>query len=229
MHPTLRDSLLVFRQASRRDMPSSPRQRKGATNPPKQERSRETVEAILTAAARLFGKEGYARATTNRIAQAAGVSVGSLYQYFPSKDAIAIELVRRRRERMVARIAARVGEINEVTFRTVVEALVGALLHDDENDHSLRRVLIERVLRTQARGEIAGFEERLERLVADALRSAKDRVAVDDYDLCAFILVRAVLAVVHGAVVDSPRYNTPALVNELTRLIVGYVGRRGSP
>jgi AcrR family transcriptional regulator len=210
-------------------MPRSTRHRKGAARPPKQERSRETVDAILTAATRLFGREGYARATTNRIAQAAGVSVGSVYQYFPSKDAIAIELLRRYRARLVDRIAARVGEINEVTFRKVVEALVGALLHDDEIDNSLRRVLIERVLRTQARGEISGFEERIEALVADALRSAKDRVAVDDYELCAFILVRAVLAVVHGAVVDSPRYNTPALVHELTHLVVRYVGRRRSP
>src|ERR1700736_5178789 len=56
---------------------------------PKQERSREMVETILEAAARVFVREGYARATTNRIAAAAGISVGSLYQYFPGKDAIA--------------------------------------------------------------------------------------------------------------------------------------------
>jgi hypothetical protein len=119
--------------------------------------------------------------------------------------------------------------MNEATFRNVVQALIGALLHDDQIDNSLRRVLIERVLRTDARGEIAGFEERVESLLADALRSAKDVVAINDYELCAFILVRAVLAVIHGAVVDSPQYNTPALVDELTRLIVRYIGRRRRP
>jgi AcrR family transcriptional regulator len=202
---------------------------KGRPRRPRQERSRETVDTILAAATRVFGREGYARTTTNRIADAAGVSVGSLYQYFPSKDAIAIELMMRYRERLVGRIAAHLGEMREATFRNVVQALIGALLHDDQIDNSLRRVLIETVLRRDARGQIAGFEERVEGLVADALRSAKDVVAIDDYELCAFVLVRAVLGVTHGALVDSPRYNTPALVDELTRLIVRYIGRRQRP
>ena len=193
---------------------------------PRQERSRQTVDAILTAATRLFVQEGYAGATTNRVADAAGVSVGSVYQYFPSKDAIAIELLRRYRERLLARIALHVGEMNAVTFRGVVRALVGALLHDDEIDNSLRSVLIERVMVTEARGEIEGFEERIEGIVADALRGAKNRVAIKDYGLCAFILVRAVVAVIHGAVVDSPKYNTPALIDEVTHLIVAYIERR---
>jgi AcrR family transcriptional regulator len=184
------------------------------------------VETILAAATRVFARYGYARATTNRIAEAAGVSVGSLYQYFPSKDAIAIELLRRYRERLTARIAAKVGEMNEATFRDVVHALVTALLHDDEVDDSLRRLLIEHVLRTEARSALSGFEERIEAVLVDALRAAKEQVSVKDYELCAFVLVRTVLAVTHGAVVDNPRHNRPALAEELTRLIVRYVGRR---
>jgi AcrR family transcriptional regulator len=224
-----RSSLVAFSDNVRRDMAKVNQRRKVTPRRPRQERSREMVDTILAAATRVFVRVGYARATTNRIADAAGVSVGSLYQYFPSKDAIAIELMRRYRERVVGRIAAHLGEMNEATFRNVVQALIGALLHDDQIDNSLRRVLIERVLRTDARGEIAGFEERVESVLADALRGAKDVVAINDYELCAFILVRAVLAVTHGAVVDSPQYNTPALVDELTRLIVRYIGRRRRP
>ena len=184
------------------------------------------VESILASATRVFARDGYARATTNRIAEAAGVSVGSLYQYFPSKDAIAIELLRRYRERLTARIAAKVGEMNEATFRDVVHALVTALLQDDEVDDSLRRLLIEHVLRTEARGALSGFEERIEAVLVEALRAAKEQVSVKDYELCAFVLVRTVLAVTHGAIVDNPRHNRPALAEELTRLIVRYVGRR---
>src|SRR4051794_7785660 len=62
---------------------------------PSQERSRETVDAIVEAAARVFEGHGYAAGTTNRIAERAGVSVGSLYQYFPNKDAILVALMRR--------------------------------------------------------------------------------------------------------------------------------------
>src|SRR5260370_38447536 len=65
--------------------------RKLQTNPRKlasQERSRSTVDALLEATARILVKEGYDQASTNRIAEVAGVSIGSLYQYFPSKEAL---------------------------------------------------------------------------------------------------------------------------------------------
>src|SRR5215471_21205054 len=62
---------------------------------PSQSRSRDTVEAIVEAAAQVFERHGYAAGTTNRIAERAGVSIGSLYQYFPNKDAIVMELARR--------------------------------------------------------------------------------------------------------------------------------------
>ncbi len=182
------------------------------------------VETILEAAARVFVKEGYARATTNRIATAAGVSVGSLYQYFPSKDAIAVELLRRYRESLVEIIGERLSRADVLPFEQVVEDLLRMLLKHQAINPALHRVLIEQVLRTGARREILGFEEKLEAQLVLALRNAKSRVKVADYDLAAFVLVRVVLAVVHAAVVDHPRYNTPALAREVTRLVVGYVG-----
>lgn len=74
---------------------SSPRSARRGTSPrkrPQQERSRETVRAILEAAARIFEQDGIEAATTDRIAARAGISVGSLYQYYPNKDAILVAL-----------------------------------------------------------------------------------------------------------------------------------------
>lgn len=62
---------------------------------PAQQRSRSTVEDILTAAAQVFEAHGYAAGTTNRIAQRAGVSIGTLYQYFPNKESLAVALLER--------------------------------------------------------------------------------------------------------------------------------------
>ena len=74
-------------------------QREAPANPPRklprQERSRFTVEAILTAAERVVAEHGVEGATTNRIAEVAGVSIGSLYQYFPNKAAL-VQIVRKR-------------------------------------------------------------------------------------------------------------------------------------
>lgn len=178
------------------------------------------VETILEAATRVFVAEGYARATTNRIAAAAGVSVGSLYQYFPSKDAIAVELLRRYREGLVARIHEGLTRVTPATFEKTVRELLDELVRAEGINPALHRVLIEQVLRTSARREMLGFEERLEEELARALRAAE--APVDDPELAAFVLVRVVLSVVHGVVVDRPRYKTKALVTELTRLVVGY-------
>ena len=67
---------------------------------PRQARSRELVERVLAASARVFADDGYAAATTNKIAEQAGVSVGSLYQFFPHKAALLQAL----RERIMARM-----------------------------------------------------------------------------------------------------------------------------
>src|SRR6476646_1367326 len=95
---------------------------------PQQERSIAMVATLLEAATRVFVKEGYARATTNRIATAAGVSVGSLYQYFPSKDALAVELLRRYRERLIAVIGGRLQGVRRETFAETIRGLLTDLL-----------------------------------------------------------------------------------------------------
>jgi AcrR family transcriptional regulator len=59
---------------------------------PKQARSTDLVAAILEAAAQVLAKEGAPRFTTARVAERAGVSVGSIYQYFPNKAAILFRL-----------------------------------------------------------------------------------------------------------------------------------------
>ncbi|MEW5684623.1 MAG: TetR/AcrR family transcriptional regulator [Pseudomonadota bacterium] len=69
---------------------------------PSQRRSRATVEAILDAAAEALIRHGYAGATTSVVAQRAGVSVGTLYQYFPNRDAVGAALVLRAMERIRA-------------------------------------------------------------------------------------------------------------------------------
>src|SRR5260370_3447682 len=70
-----------------------------------QKRSRVTVETLLDATARVLTREGYDRASTNRIAAKAGVSVGSLYQYFPNKEALVAPLVPRHNREMPGLVA----------------------------------------------------------------------------------------------------------------------------
>src|SRR6516165_1973024 len=97
---------------------------------PRQERSQVTVEAILDATARVLCTIGYDRASTNRVALAAGVSVGSLYQYFPSKEALVAALVERHVEEMLRLVRAKIAEVSSaplpVAVRTMIDAMFAA-------------------------------------------------------------------------------------------------------
>jgi AcrR family transcriptional regulator len=204
--------------ASKRSSRTAPRKR------PRQERSEATVDAILEAAAQVFVAEGYDGATTKRIAAAAGTSVGSLYQYFPSKDALAVELARRFRATRLEFVRTELAAVGHRPVGTVIRTLFTSFLKAEGIRPELYRVLIERVMRTSAGSEFRGYEERLEALVTEALRRVTPPPRVQDMELAAFMLVRLALALVHSANADRPRYNTPALASELTRLVVAYLG-----
>lgn len=91
---------------------------------PRQKRSEAMVDSILEAAARIIEGEGLDRLNTNAIAAKAGASVGSLYQYFPSKDAILAELIRRDHQELLAQLMLAAQEGSGSTLETAVHALV---------------------------------------------------------------------------------------------------------
>ena len=191
---------------------------------PKQERSEALYEAILTAAMTELVTRGYEQATTNRIAAAAGVSVGSLYQYFPSKDAIVVELMRRYRATRVAIVKEKLAPIDVVGLDAAVRSLFTALFHADARERELLAVLVDHVARTEARREFVGYEESLTAIVADALRRTRTKIDVEDHDLAAHVMVRMVQALVHAAVTDKPKYDAKTIANEGTKLVLRYLG-----
>ncbi|OUC60133.1 TetR family transcriptional regulator [Acinetobacter seifertii] len=84
---------------------------------PRQARSVATFEAILEAAARILESLGFAGFNTNAVAELAGVSIGSLYQYFPSKDALIVELIRRERTKLSSHIVESIKQHEAVDLK----------------------------------------------------------------------------------------------------------------
>src|SRR6185369_17163863 len=87
---------------------------------PRQDRSRATVDSILEATARVLVKRGFDGLTTNLVAETAGVSVGSLYQYFPNKEALVSALIEKHVEDLTALCLA---ELTRVAHLPVGEAI----------------------------------------------------------------------------------------------------------
>jgi AcrR family transcriptional regulator len=208
--------------AKRRKMPPSPRKQPG------QDRSRATVEAIVDAAARILVKDGYDAFTTNRVAEKAGVSIGSLYQYFPNKDALLSELMRRHTRELEEGIDAMVERARSAPLEEAVRAAIEHNVRAHLVDPALHRVLSD----VPPLGKLdweGDFEERTRARVKAAFEARRAEIVVGDLDLAVYIVSRAVEAIVHNAVTERlDDLKSGAIASEVTRMLVGYLTGRAT-
>ncbi|MEV0474015.1 TetR/AcrR family transcriptional regulator [Streptomyces prunicolor] len=177
---------------------------------PRQQRSQETYDAILEAAAQLFEALGYTGATTNKIADRAGVSIGSLYQYFPNKDALLYALGERHVRALAAAMTSAMADLRaaaprpEETIRTLYSTL--AQLHD--TDPHLHRLLYDQAPRpAEAATQLRALQTEMATEVEHHLRRLD--LGAPDPTLTALLLVQAAEAQIHGAILDPPPGRTP--------------------
>ncbi|HVY46239.1 MAG TPA: TetR/AcrR family transcriptional regulator [Minicystis sp.] len=190
---------------------------------PRQRRAQATIDAILDAAARILIREGYARATTNRVAVVAGVSIGTLYQYFPSKDAVVAALVERHIGRMRALLAARVAEVAGAPVPEFVRAMVTALFAAHAVDPDLHRTILEHVPLVERAPHLLALQREMHAVVAAAL-AARGGLRRDDVALAAVVACEAVTAVAHAALFDADlAARRTALVEEVVDLVARYL------
>ncbi len=108
---------------------------------PRQARAQATVDAILQASAHILVRQGFDGFNTNAVAERAGVSVGSLYQYFPNKDAIIAEMVRAKRSRLLTGLQAAEAAHEDAGLSEVLAALVAATIAHQEGWPQLSQAL----------------------------------------------------------------------------------------
>lgn len=136
---------------------------------PRQQRSSATVEAILEAAARILERGGLDAFTTNAVAAMAGVSVGSLYQYFPGKEALLAELVRKSRAVLVGRIEA-IRQDPPETLDALVHRMVEVAVLHQLSRPALARTLDFAEMTLPLQTETDALTLRLGVTIADLLR-----------------------------------------------------------
>ncbi|MDC5610139.1 TetR/AcrR family transcriptional regulator [Acinetobacter baumannii] len=108
---------------------------------PRQARSVATFEAILEAAARILETLGFAGFNTNAVAELAGVSIGSLYQYFPSKDALIVELIRRERAKLSNHIVEVIQQSDAADLKDKLKLIIQAAVQHQLSRPQLARTL----------------------------------------------------------------------------------------
>lgn len=191
---------------------------------PAQDRSRATVDVMLDAAARILIKDGYAAFTTNRVAEKAGVSVGSLYQYFPNKEAILAELMRRHVHELERGMEAITADAAKWPLADTIRALIEDNVRAHLVDPELHRVLSEEVPHLGSCDWRKGHDQRSMRMVRDFLEARRSELSISDLDLAVYLVTRTVHTAVHDAVGQRPAdLRSGALAEELSRMVITYL------
>jgi AcrR family transcriptional regulator len=204
--------------------------RKPPTKPRKhasQARSRATVDALIEATARILVKEGFDKASTNRIAEVAGVSVGSLYQYYPGKEALVVAVIERHNRELMQVVRGALAEVAAQPIEKAVRRLVAAAIDAHRVDPRLHRVLAEQLPRTGRLENVETFNREAYALFKGYLESRRDELRIVDVGLAAFVCVTSIEALTHTAVLHRSDMlgdeTVGTLVDEATRLVVGYL------
>jgi len=163
-----------------------------------------TVDAMLDAAVKLLKRGGTSSITTNRIAETAGVSIGSVYQYFPNKQALFVALHERHIGLVAEVIRRRIADCAESSLERLVESLVDGMVEAHTIDPELSELLLSEVPH-RADGTLdfsIRFHEAFRAALARHVRSLGRQI---DLDIRAFVMANMVEALGHAVVLRRPR------------------------
>jgi len=202
-----------------RQVKTTPRKR------PRQARAKVTVDAILASSARVLVKRGFDGFTTNEVADTAGVSIGSLYQYFPNKEALVAALIEKHIEDMNAALLFELTRVAQLPMAEAVRAVIELTIRAHQVDAELHQVLTEQVPRVGRMARIRELDAICHRMVAGILAARRHELAIRDPELSAFIVVASIESIVHRAALFAPeRLRDPRLVDEACALVTRYLG-----
>jgi len=190
---------------------------------PKQWRARQTVEAVLDAVVRILKREGVGAVTTNRAAEVAGVSIGSVYQYFPDKQAIFIALHRRHIDQVDRIIQTALVEHASASLDDLMRAMIEGMLEAHSSEPELHQLLTTKVPH-RADGT-SDFAVRLHGAFRLALAARTHELKPgQDLDRLAFVVANLVDSLSHAALFRRPpRLSLAGAKAEVLRAVLAYL------
>lgn len=191
---------------------------------PQQARSRERVEHLLDTAAALFAKIGYEAATTNAIAEQAGMSIGSFYRYFPDKQAILRALTERRLEQ-VREFYDRV--FNEDVIYLPLPVLLDRLVDPFLQLHLETPCYAHLLLASDGSTEVAAAtclaEEEIVGRLAALLRRVFPNLSADRTRLVATVCKASVKAMIAAAAAKGGSAARQLVIAEMKKMLRAYM------
>lgn len=202
-------------------MPRAPREPRRV---PRQARSRELVDAIFEAMLQVIERQDLTDPSVQAVAERAGVSVGSIYQYFPSKDSLVSALIGFHLRRKMQHLEQALRHAEGLADEPAAELLVSAVLDDKLRHSRVERALLRAFTRSGDLDALTQYDEQMIGLVRRFLERLGPRVRQTDPGLAAFVLSNALRSAVLLSAVQAPeRLADPAFKAELVRLVLGYL------
>lgn len=207
---------------------SKPSQRREPT----QARAQQTIQTLFKAAAQILDKEGEAGLTTNKVAAAAGFSIGTLYQYFPSKEVLVRAMAARGQDLVLQELEGYLSaletraDVQQMDGRELLGKAIHILLHGFAKGKGLSQTLIRLGWTLEKPDETANAV----RQVADRLAIFFERIAHPALQLPStaqmFVLTRSVIGTLRSASLEkSPLLGSPAFEDALTQMAWALLAR----
>lgn len=188
-----------------------------------------TVSAVLEGAAQVLETEGYEKMTTTRVAERAGTSVGTLYQYYPSKEALLVAVLEAKIAR-VDRALARVFALPVTApLAEHVRVMISALIEEKRVRPRLAAELARQAPRLEKMRLVARTLDHAHGMVRTLLQAHQHETAVADVDLAAWMVVHAVNGMIDGALLGAPaKLRDPGFADAVVGHVLGALGAKPS-
>ncbi|MEO0325429.1 MAG: TetR/AcrR family transcriptional regulator [Myxococcota bacterium] len=199
--------------------------RPGRRRIPRRRAGQQIVEAVVEAAEQLVAEAGIEHLTTARLAERSGTSVGSIYQYFESKEAVLFEVGRRLERRALGLAVARLAALPEASLADARDIFIDVLLGPELGHLRVRQAVLRFVPREGMERESRSVDEDAAEVVAEILARHRDALRPGPVNIMGFVVQHALESVVESAVLQAPELlEDPAFREELRRLASAYLG-----
>lgn len=202
-------------------MKKKPKPRLSERKSPKQARSKNIVDAVMVASARIFANLGYEKTTTNHIAEKAGISIGSLYQYFPNKDSIFAKIIERTLSEHRSLIIDELKQRKTESLSQVIDAMISLLVDVFLDKKKFLQILFVHIPRLEkTRDLLLNRNAVVQDLKAHILEFHNDEIQVENLEETMFVITNAIMGVIYTAILTDETLISPDNLKEQLALMV---------
>jgi AcrR family transcriptional regulator len=197
--------------------------RRNARKPPQQSRSRATVSAILDATIRIFDRENFEAASTTHIAEVAGISIGTLYQYFADRNAILDALQDRELERATEMLEHALTSTDAQSGPEIARRVIAGLMELYRASPALHRVLVIEGLRVTPTDRVQAFDLRMVQRIRTFLSATPVPIRRSNLEVASFVVYHSVRATMLARLLEAGSFDDDELVDEIVDLVLRYL------